>query len=459
MTITTSQRHESLQPDCQRSMSRSQPDEEAQWLQAFIRDVDERTSKSSTTKLLPSVHRLKQLIESRMQLRMWAAAMFEEVPNKAPYNAINQASPPRSLVRGYEHMIELLNVIVAQVAPTWTLSTKGSVKLMGVPVQAVLDWAMGTPSGHAFFLDAQVNDYFKEILGVWRDELLATSKSQSVITTAPGNWLSPEAVAAIEKDANLDRSERYTFEELFVCDPRGDPVHWGFKSFDDFFVRRFRDFDKLRPVGYPDRPEWVVNSCESKPSAIRSQVKEVDSFWLKATNYSVSEMLNHHEWAEQFVGGTVHQSVLLTTSYHRWTAPVSGSVVHAEVIAGAYFSERSTNGIGTEPVSAPLYNLVYLSHVATRAVVFIQADEPVGLMCFIGIGLADVSSCEILPKFMTGWPKRIQKGEELGMFHYGGSSQCLLFRRGLKLAFTENALPGNQFRTLPVRSPLALAYE
>ncbi|KAM3562193.1 hypothetical protein ARSEF4850_002877 [Beauveria asiatica] len=440
-------------------MSRSQPSGEAQWLQAFIRDVDERTPRCPT-ELLPCVNRLKELIESKPQLRMWAAAMFEEVPNKVPYNAIiNQASPPRSQVRGYEHMIELLNVIVSEVPPTWTLSTTGNIKLMGAPVQAILDWAMGTPSGHALFLDAQVNACFKEILGVWRDELLATSKSRSVITNSPGNWLSPEAVAAIEEDANLDRDQCHTFEELFVCDPRGDPVHWGFKSFDDFFVRRFRDFDKLRPVGYPEQSEWVVNACESKAVAIKSHVKEVDSFWLKAANYSILEMLNYHELAEQFVGGTVHQSVLLTTSYHRWNAPVSGSVVYAEVIAGAYFSERSTNGIGSEPVSAPLHNLVYLSHVATRAVVFIQADEPVGLMCFVGIGIADVSSCEILPEFMTGWPKKIKKGDELGMFHYGGSSQCLLFRRGLKLAFTEGALPGNRFTTLPVRSPLALAYE
>ncbi|KAM3513500.1 hypothetical protein MY11210_002888 [Beauveria gryllotalpidicola] len=144
-----------------------------------------------------------------------------------------------------------------------------------------------------------------------------------------------------------------------------------------------------------------------------------------------------------------------------WTGGVekpASKAVHAEVIGSAYFSERSTNGIGSEPVLAPLYNLVYISHVATRAVVFIQADEPVGLMCFVGIGVADVSSCEILPKFMTDWPKKIRKGEELGMFHYGGSSQCLLFRRGLKLAFTEGALPGNQARSLAVRSPLALAY-
>ncbi|ATY58346.1 phosphatidylserine decarboxylase family [Cordyceps militaris] len=423
-------------PDCQCVEAIS---DRGGWLQSFIRNVDARTC-FSPTNTHPSVTRLRTLIESTPRLRMWASAMFQEIPNKVPYNRIDQAQPPQSPVRGYEHMLELLSAVIPEVAPTWSLSAAG-LGLMGLPFQAILDWPMGTPSGHAFFLDADVN----------------TNASRSVITTAPGHWLCPEAVAAVERDGNLDSSQRYTFEQLFECDPHGDPMHWGFCSWDDYFTRKFRDMDRLRPVGYPDRPDWVVNSCESKPIVVRSDVKAVDQFWLKEANYSIFEMLNHHEWAEQFVGGTIHQSVLRTTAYHRWCAPVSGQVVYAAMMDGAYFSERSTNGIGSAPVGPPLHNLVYLSHVATRAVVFIQADDAVGLVCFLAIGIADVSSCEILPRFTQALPQRIEKGEELGMFHYGGSSQCLLFRRGVKLAFTEGALPGNQ-KSLAIRSPLALAY-
>ncbi|TQV96998.1 hypothetical protein V2A60_000347 [Cordyceps javanica] len=434
----------------------SQHDEAVLWLQNLIRDVDSRACRGSGS-LHPCVASLRDLIRGRAQLRMWASAMFEEVPNKIPYNRVDGAEPPRSPVRGYEHMLELLSVIVPEVAPTWSLAAAG-IGLMGLPFQAVLDWPMGTPSGHAFFLDGEVNACFRAMLAAWRDGLLATGRSRGVLTTAPGHWLSPEAVAAMERDANLDPGRRYTFAQLFACDPDGDPAHWGFRSWDDFFTRRFRDVDRLRPVGYPDEPAWVVSPCEATPAAIKSEVREVDQFWLKGTGYSVSDMLGRHPWAGRFVGGTVHQSVLMTTSYHRWCAPVSGRVVHAAVLPGTYFSERSTNGLGSEPVLPPLYNLVYLSHVATRAVVFIEADGPVGLMCFLAIGVADVSSCEVLPKFMAGWPQPITKGEELGSFHYGGSSQCLLFRRGLKLAFAEGALPGNRNRNLAVRSPLAHAY-
>ncbi|KAJ6788076.1 hypothetical protein PWT90_02523 [Aphanocladium album] len=427
-----------------------------EWLKTFISDI--RTKKRLLPQTAdPSVTRLKQLIESRKELRMWASAMFIEVPNKAPYNNFSPGHSPQNHVQGYEHMIEVFSVIVAEVAPTWTLSAAG-LGLMGMPFQAVIDWPMGTPSGHAFFLDAEVNAAFKEMLDVWRDSVLRTSASRNVLTTEPGNWLCADAISVIERDTNLDGDRWYTFEQLFDCDPHRDPVHWGFKSWDDFFVRRFRSMDTLRPIGHPGKSEWITNPCESLPVAIKSEIKGLDQFWLKGTNYSVYDMLDNHEWAGQFVGGSLYQSVLLPTSYHRWSAPVSGRVVHAAVIKGTYFSERSTNGIGTEPVAPPLYDQVYLSHVATRALVFIQADEPVGLVCFVAIGIADVSTCEILSKFMTDLPKSIVKGEELGMFHYGGSSQCLLFRRGLKLAFVDGAVPGNHHRSLAIRSPLAFAY-
>ena len=74
----------------------------------------------------------------------------------------------------------------------------------------------------------------------------------------------------------------------------------------------------------------------------------------------------------------------------------------------------------------------FLTATATRAVIFIEADNPkIGLMCFMAVGMAEVSSCEITVK--EG--QRIGKGDELGMFHFGGSTHCLIFRPDVKLEF------------------------
>jgi phosphatidylserine decarboxylase len=70
--------------------------------------------------------------------------------------------------------------------------------------------------------------------------------------------------------------------------------------------------------------------------------------------------------------------------------------------------------------------------VATRALIFIEADNPkIGLMCVIPVGMAEVSSCQITVKV----GERVEKGQQLGMFHFGGSTHCLIFRRGVNLEF------------------------
>ena len=52
-------------------------------------------------------------------------------------------------------------------------------------------------------------------------------------------------------------------------------------------------------------------------------------------------------------------------------------------------------------------------------------------MCFIAVGMGEISSCEIT--VYDG--QKVKKGQELGIFHYGGSTYCLIFRSGVKVDF------------------------
>ena len=64
-----------------------------------------------------------------------------------------------------------------------------------------------------------------------------------------------------------------------------------------------------------------------------------------------------------------------------------------------------------------------------------QADNPdIGLMCFIAVGMAEVSTCEIAVE--PG--QHIKKGDEMGMFHFGGSTHCLIFCPETKVTFNPN---------------------
>ena len=73
-------------------------------------------------------------------------------------------------------------------------------------------------------------------------------------------------------------------------------------------------------------------------------------------------------------------------------------------------------------------------------------------MAAIYVGMADVSACEIGPNL----PENIQKGEEIGLFHHGGCTHCLLFRPGVNLSWVS---AGVSKRNTPLRSELAYVYQ
>ena len=195
----------------------------------------------------------------------------------------------------------------------------------------------------------------------------------------------------------------------------------------------------------------VVSACESAPFAIAHNVQMLDKFWIKAQPYALKFMLNNDPLAKKFVGGTVDQAFLSAMSYHRWHSPISGRVVKTEVIPGTYYSEALSAGF--DP-SAPNDSQGYLAEIATRAVIYIEADNPdIGLMCFVAIGMAEVSTCEI--SVYQG--QYIQKGQETGMFHFGGSTYCLIFGPHVNIDFDlHGQKPGLESSNININSRLAI---
>jgi phosphatidylserine decarboxylase len=62
------------------------------------------------------------------------------------------------------------------------------------------------------------------------------------------------------------------------------------------------------------------------------------------------------------------------------------------------------------------------------------------------IGLSEVSSCDVTVK--EG--QKLKKGGLLGMFHFGGSTYCMMFRKGVKVSGFPD--PSNAKHNVPVRS-------
>jgi phosphatidylserine decarboxylase len=270
-------------------------------------------------------------------------------------------------------------------------------------------------------------------------EFLSSGDSRYVLNDSPSGWKGEAASRAIGI-------------EQYQHDPEDE--YWGFTSWNDFFTRRLAD--GARPVASPDDDSVIVSACESTPYGLATNVQRQDRFWIKSQPYSLQDMLANDESADHFIGGTVYQAFLSATNYHRWHSPVAGTIVRAFVMEGTYYSEPDSEG---PDAAEPRYSQSYLAHVAARAVILLEADNPViGLIAFVPVGMSEVSFCMIDPAIQPGY--HVAKGEELGYFQFGGSTHCLVLRPGAIADFALTAIPQPHDPHPPlvrVRSKLATA--
>lgn len=296
--------------------------------------------------------------------------------------------------------------------------------LVPVPLDVKLNWPMCTSAGLRVFTNSRVNAQLNKILAAWAN-FLSSPESRYVLTDEPKGWFGPQA-----------RKTLYNFEETYEGDPARE--YWGFASWDDFFTRRFQP--GARPISHPEDDGVIVNACESVVYKISSNIQAISPFWLKGEPYSLYHMLNHNPLSNQFVGGTVYQAYLSAFNYHRWHSPVSGTITKIVQVPGTYCAVSPAIGFGSYDgprSNASVSSQAFMTNLATRILIFIQADHAeIGLMCFIGVGMVEVSSCEAT--VVEG--QRVKKGDQLGMFHYGGSSHCLVFRPETKVVFSGTAL-------------------
>lgn len=390
--------------------------------------------------LVAPIAEFRDMVNSDRVLHAQVEAMFAEADKHKKLTPLGQIE-----VRTFEQFLELLNGIMTTAPEAYQdIPTHEPSGLIGFPINALLDWPMATESGYDVFANALVNQQFKKVLAYW-SQFLSSKESRYVLTERASRldpetlivpWLGKLAKSEMVQVAKSAVVEGHNptpdrFEEIFNSDPTDE--YYGFGSWDGFFTRTFRA--GVRPVSGKGDDSVIVNACESAPLQVKTEVPLNAGFWLKGQPYSLENMLNFDEQTPLFEGGTIYQAFLSALSYHRWHSPVSGTVRKAYVVNGSYYLENLYEGFkdpkGADP-SAPNDSQPFLTAVATRALIFIEADNPkIGLMCVMPVGMAEVSSCEIT---VTAG-ERVEKGDELGMFHFGGSTHCLLFRSGVSLKF------------------------
>ncbi len=382
------------------------------WLKKVLKEAEAEQDQT----LLPPVQALKDLIESDRYLWNLFHMMFEEVPAK--YVETPMDTPA---VHNYHQMLRVINRVMHR-APEFNATG-----LVGFPINAILDYPMATKAGYVAFMDPRVNQKLRDILDYW-GRFLQSPDSTYVLNRSKEGWLGDEALKSM---CNAAYGEN--FHDIFACPNNDIDQQYGFKSWDHFFTRTFNP--GVRPVANADAPDSIANACESAPYRIAHNLPLKAKFWIKGQPYSLIDLLHNDSLTSEFVGGTLYQAFLSALSYHRWNSPVSGTVVKAYNLYGSYYSETLPQGFenpnGPDP-AAPNDSQAYITETASRAVIFIKADNPkIGLMCFVAVGMAEVSGNEITVKV----GQHINKGDQLGIFHFGGSTHVLLFRPGVNVKF------------------------
>jgi phosphatidylserine decarboxylase len=190
-----------------------------------------------------------------------------------------------------------------------------------------------------------------------------------------------------------------------------------FMTFNQFFTRT------LKPEARPIAPglDVAVFPADGRHLAF-PDVNKAAGFYVKGATFTLAELLGDPALAARFNGGSMLISRLCPSDYHRFHFPVAGIPGEARLVGGWLYS--------VNPI-ALRRNIRYLV-LNKRFVTLIEAPE-FGTVAMVEVGATNVGS--IVNGFLPG--RAVVKGEEKGLFAFGGSCVITLFQAG-RIRFDED---------------------
>ena len=223
-----------------------------------------------------------------------------------------------------------------------------------------------------------------------------------------------------------------------------DPKNW--KSFNDFFARKLRD-PSVRPVAAPEDEGVVVSPADSVPQGVFSiddEGRVPAGVPVKTgTVTDIASLLGGSRWSEAFAGGTLTHTFLDVNDYHRYHFPVSGTVLEVSVIP----QDDAPGGIITWSAEEGRYreydsDAYGWQSIETRGVVILRMQTG-ALVAVVPVGMCQIASVNFEDAVVPG--ARVQKGDGLGYFLFGGSDIIMIFSRDAH--FELSARPGDHILT------------
>ncbi|KAL2421531.1 Phosphatidylserine decarboxylase proenzyme 3 [Exophiala dermatitidis] len=215
-------------------------------------------------------------------------------------------------------------------------------------------------------------------------------------------------------------------------------------SFEEFFVRRHKPGS--RPIFAPDDPTKAVVVADSRV-VVYPSVSETKRLWIKGHHFTIANLIGESEnntnstasstsstvsgsaagLASYWSDGAVASFRLSPQDYHRYHSPVRGRVSWFKQIPGEYYQ--------VDPLC--LQSDVDILTANARCCICLDTKE-FGKVLFVAIGATNVGTVDINEKCRTVGSK-IEKGDEVGLFQFGGSSIIVAFEKG-RIEFDKDLL-------------------
>lgn len=201
-------------------------------------------------------------------------------------------------------------------------------------------------------------------------------------------------------------------------------------TFNGWFSRHLID-PSVRPIAASE----VVSPADSKPQGVWSidengDLVQAEGVQIKSADFkSIAQLLGPDSaYGDAFCGGTLTHTFLDVNDYHRYHFPVSGTIVELNKVPG-------TNAAGGITVWDPVNRRYVLEDtipgwqmIETRDCVVIDTDD-YGLVAVLPIGMSQICSCNWEEGLMVG--DRVEKGDPMGYFLFGGSDIVMVFQAGV----------------------------
>ncbi|EHY59974.1 hypothetical protein HRR83_006337 [Exophiala dermatitidis] len=217
-------------------------------------------------------------------------------------------------------------------------------------------------------------------------------------------------------------------------------------SFEEFFVRRHKPGS--RPIFAPDDPTKAVVVADSRV-VVYPTVSDTKRLWIKGHHFTIANLIGETDnnpnlstssgsatdsvpgsassLASYWSDGAVASFRLSPQDYHRYHSPVRGRVDWFKQIPGEYYQ--------VDPLC--LQSDVDILTANARCCICLDTEE-FGKVLFVAIGATNVGTVDIHEKCRTVGSK-IEKGDEVGLFQFGGSSIIVAFEKG-RIEFDKDLL-------------------